>query len=140
MNSTCSHTVNQRKKVVLVDDDAFMIRVIKMKLEKAGYEVFSANNGLEGLEKIKEHKPNVVVADVCMPKMTGWEMCREVAACPDVAPDLIIIATSRIEREEREKINQVLNARFMEKPVSLKIILNTINQQFKQADGRKDEA
>ena len=130
MSITCSENLNARKKVLIVDDDSYMIRVLSIKLEKGGYEVITASNGEAGLEKIKTCKPNVVISDVCMPKMNGWNMCRKIISYAEVQPDLIIIMTSMIEREEREKIKLLPNALFVPKPISPKNILMLIQQQY----------
>ena len=58
--------LDNQKRVLIVDDDSFMIRVLKMKLEKGGYEVFTAHNGVEGLEQVRHCKPKVVISDLKM--------------------------------------------------------------------------
>ena len=107
------------KRVLIVDDDRFITRVLKMKLEQEGFQVFTAHNGCEGLEQIKKHGPQVVITDLNMPKMGGWELCSKIKELPDTQPN-IIITTSLIEREEREKVKAFPNAKLIDKPVSPK--------------------
>lgn len=126
----------ERKRVLIVDDDSFMIRVLKMKLEKGDYEVFTAPNGDEGLRQVSHCKPHVVISDLNMPQMNGWEMCRAIAKSAEAQPDLIIIITSWIEREERAKIQQFPNAKFVDKPVSPKKILQLIQQHLSHLDNQ----
>jgi len=117
------------KRVLIVDDDRFIIRVLKMKLEQEGFQVFTAYNGYEGLEQIKEHGPQVVITDLNMPKMGGWELCSKIKELPDAQPN-IIITTSLIEREEREKIKAFPNAKLIDKPVSPKEICILVEDFF----------
>ena len=117
------------KRVLIVDDDRFIIRVLKMKLEQEGFQVFTAYNGYEGLEQIKQHDPQVVITDLNMPKMGGWELCSKIKELPVPQPN-IIITTSLIEREEREKIKAFPNAKLIDKPVSPKEICILVEDFF----------
>ncbi|NIQ32545.1 MAG: response regulator, partial [Nitrososphaeria archaeon] len=63
--------------ILIVEDEELIHELIKKKLEQEGYEVSSALDGAEGLKKIKEGKPNLVLLDVMMPKMGGFEMMEE---------------------------------------------------------------
>ncbi len=123
-------TAEAKKKVLLVDDDRFMIRVLTMKLEQGGFEVFSAANGQEGFERYKQCRADVIITDLTMPRMNGWELCKSVSEYSEAQPSLMLVVTSRIEREEREKIKQFPNAQFADKPVSPKKILQLIQNHF----------
>ena len=70
------------KKIMVIDDEPYIARVIKFKLEQEGYTVFSANDGLTGLEKIRLEKPDLVLLDVMMPGLTGYEVCQKIKADP----------------------------------------------------------
>ena len=117
------------KRVLIVDDDRFITRVLKMKLEQEGFQVFTAHNGCEGLEQIKRHDPQVVITDLHMPRMGGWELCSKIQELPDAQPN-IIITTSLIEREEREKVKAFPNAKLIDKPVSPKEICTMVEDCF----------
>jgi len=64
------------KHVVYVDDDLDLTRQVEAELQDAGYEVTIANDGEEGVETILSSEPDLVILDVMMPKMTGWEVCK----------------------------------------------------------------
>jgi len=123
--------ITNGKRVLIVDDDRFITRVLKMKLEQEGFQVFTAHNGIEGLEQIKQHDPQVVITDLNMPKMGGWELCTKITELPDAHPN-IIITTSLIEREEREKVKAFPNAKLIDKPVSPKEICILVENFFDQ--------
>lgn len=79
------------QKVLIIDDDQDMRRLIKVRLSRAGYKVFEAGNGLEGLQQIYRVHPDLVILDVMMPRMDGWETCRRIREFSDV-PILILSA------------------------------------------------
>jgi len=79
------------QKVLVVDDETDLRRFVKLRLSKAGYKVFEASNGIEGLEQLYKVKPHLVVLDIMMPKMDGWETCRRIREVSDV-PILILSA------------------------------------------------
>lgn len=126
------------KRVLIVDDDRFITRVLKMKLEQEGFQVFTAHNGCEGLEQIKKHGPQVVITDLNMPKMGGWELCSRIKELPDAQPN-IIITTSLIEREERERVKAFPNAKLIDKPVSPKEICTLVDDFFQQTVRREEQ-
>ncbi|MCG2776609.1 MAG: response regulator, partial [Desulfobacterales bacterium] len=67
--------MNKNKKVLIIDDEPYIRRVIELKLKARGYQVITATNGVEGLNCFKKYKPQVVVTDINMPKMDGKVFC-----------------------------------------------------------------
>lgn len=65
------------KRILLIEDEEIMINLLEKKLKKEGYEVSIARNGKDGLEKIKNEKPDLVLLDIIMPKMSGFEVMEE---------------------------------------------------------------
>lgn len=65
-------------KILVVDDDLNICEVLKLYLENDGYDVKTANDGMEALEKFKIFEPDLVVLDIMMPKKDGWQVCREI--------------------------------------------------------------
>ena len=122
------NTTNGRR-VLIVDDDRFITRVLRMKLEQEGFQVFVAHNGSEGFAQVMKYKPQVVVTDLNMPIMNGWELCTQINQVPDSKPH-IIITTSLIEHKERQRVKEFSNAQLVDKPVSPKEICNLIHGIF----------
>ena len=116
--------------IMIVDDHAPVIRVLRMGLESAGHEVQTANNGSECLLKLCDGLPDFLITDIDMPRMTGRELC---VAIQKQFPDRqfpIIVLTSRSELEHREWTRQVPNLGFMEKPVSIRRLVATIQRKL----------
>jgi len=65
---------NNAKKILLVEDEELIVNLLQRKLEAEGYEVFVARDGIEGLEKMKKTKPDLVLLDIIMPRMGGFEV------------------------------------------------------------------
>lgn len=79
------------RKILVIDDEADLRRFVKLRLSRAGYKVFEASNGIEGVEQLYKVKPHLIILDIMMPKMDGWETCRRIREVSDV-PILILSA------------------------------------------------
>lgn len=122
------------KKIMIVDDHAPVIRVLRLGIEEAGYGVVSAANGSECLELLSSEYPDVLVTDIDMPRMTGKELC---LAIEQRIPDRsfpIVVLTSRTELEHREWTANIANLIFMEKPVSVRRLVVFIDQRLAGED------
>jgi len=84
-------------KILVVDDDRVLADVITFMLHKEGFEVIQAYDGAAGLERWKKEKPDLVVLDVIMPKISGFEVCRRIRAAGDTP---ILMLTVRSEEED----------------------------------------
>jgi DNA-binding response OmpR family regulator len=85
-----------RYRILIVDDDAMAREILKRILEHAGYEVMTAGSGPEALRKLHEGIPHLVVVDLMMPEMDGFELCRRIKSHLDV-PIVILSAVAAIE-------------------------------------------
>ena len=68
------------KKILIVEDEANIRELLRLYLEREGYTVLEAENGVEGIKKWKSDKPDMLLLDVMMPVMDGWAVCREIRA------------------------------------------------------------
>ena len=83
-----------KKRILVVDDEPDFASIVQGNLEKEGFEVEVAYDGVEGLEKVKANPPDVVVLDVMMPEKDGYEMCKEVKADERFADIPVIMLTA----------------------------------------------
>lgn len=120
------------KKVLIVDDEPHIVRVLKLKLKNAGYDVITAVNGRDGLEKFIKEKPAVVISDVQMPHVDGKEMYAMIETHKKQDPCFVIIMTSSIDNAIYRWARETKNIHFVEKPFSPNNILNLINDYFLQ--------
>jgi len=87
----------EQYRILLVDDEPDILEFLGYNLRREGFEVFTSSNGRDGLAKVKEHKPHLVVLDVMMPEMDGIETCREIRQIPELRNTLVIFLTARGE-------------------------------------------
>ena len=89
-----------KQKILIVDDEAGIVEIIQTKLKQEGYEVITAADGQEGLEKARSLKPDLVLLDVSMPKMTGGEVLEELQKGDDTKSIPVIMITGMNEVED----------------------------------------
>lgn len=121
------------KRILIAEDEPFVVRVLKLKLENAGYQVQAEPNGEAALARLRQSPPDVLITDIQMPRMTGRELCEHIQAEMPERRFLIFILTSRTEVEHREWSSHIDNVMFMEKPVSMKDLLARLDQYFAAA-------
>ncbi|MCK5180309.1 MAG: response regulator, partial [Candidatus Omnitrophica bacterium] len=95
------------QKILIVDDDKGIVEVVKIALTKKGYEVFTAGDGNEGIEKVKAHSPDLILLDVVMPEMNGYEFLRALKALEGKALTPVVMVTAKEEMEELFKFEGV---------------------------------
>ncbi|MBD3208652.1 MAG: response regulator [Candidatus Nealsonbacteria bacterium] len=91
------------KKILLVEDDPFLVDIYSTKLENAGFSVEVAPDGRTGLQKIREGEFDLVVLDIVLPQMDGWEVLREVKKDPQLQNVRIFVFSNLGQKEEVEK-------------------------------------
>jgi len=112
--------------ILIVDDEIHVLRVLKMSLEREGYTVNVCANGQEALEIVLHDPPDVLITDIQMPLMTGEELCRQIEQHMPERNFLIFVLTSRTEIEHREWSRSITNLQFLEKPVSIRELLEKL--------------
>lgn len=118
------------KQILLVDDEPMVLRVLRLQLQNAGYDVETAPNGEVALERVRESAPDAVITDIEMPKMTGEELCKALYA---EFPDRhfpIFVATSLTGVRHREWAKSIPHLHFLEKPLSARKLLTVLNDCF----------
>jgi len=89
------------KRILVVDDDKEIVRIIRAYLEKAGYSVLTAYTGETALHIIRSDRPDLVVLDLMLPDRDGWDITRIVRGDPSLAATPIVMLTARVEGEDR---------------------------------------
>lgn len=107
-----------KRTILIVDDEAHVIRVLRLMLERSGYNVISASDGNEALARIAEQRPDAMVSDIQMAGMGGRELCQTVRTRYPDELFLILVMTSMTAADEREWVRQLPRVDFLEKPLS----------------------
>lgn len=123
--------VRTSAKVLIVEDDAHLVDAVSRYLVRAGHEVCTAHDGQMGLEVYEREKPDIIVLDLMMPGMDGWEMCRRVREVSSVP---IIILTARASESDRVLGLRIGADDYMVKPFSLRELTARIEAVLRRSD------
>ncbi len=124
------------KKILVIDDEQDMIVFLTALLEDSGYEVITATDGEEGLDKVKSEKPDLISLDLLMPNKTGIKMYRELRKDPDVGSTPVIMVTGfgsydvpSMDFKEWLKQRAIKEPEaYIEKPVDKEVLLSEIKK------------
>ncbi|MBN2230997.1 MAG: response regulator [Candidatus Thorarchaeota archaeon] len=113
--------------VIAIDDEADILQLIRMKLSKEGFDVYTASNGDEGIEKVLRDKPDVMIVDILMPGKDGYQVVAEVKARLREDSPVIIMLTSKTEDADMVKGLSMDIDDYITKPFSPRELIERIN-------------
>jgi DNA-binding response OmpR family regulator len=90
-----------KTRILCIEDEEEIINLLRMLLEMKGFEVFDASGGLKGLEIAKREKPDLVLLDLMMPDIDGWEVYRRMKADEEMASIPVIVVTAKAQNVDR---------------------------------------
>jgi len=90
--------MNEKKRILVVDDEPDFASIVQGNLQKEGFDVDIAYDGVEGLEKVRQNPPDAIVLDVMMPEMDGYEMCAKLKKDPKSAGIPVVLLTAVASR------------------------------------------
>lgn len=121
-------------KILVIDDDTIILNLLSIQLERNGYKVFTAFNGSEGIKLAKEIKPDLILCDILMPGMNGFEVLNKIQS--DTETDLIpFIFISAVQ--EREHIREGINLGaddYLTKPIDIKDLIKSVETRLKKKE------
>ena len=120
------------KKILVSDDEPDILEIISYNLRKEGYEVFTASDGNEALEKARLHHPDLIILDIMMPKKTGVEVCQILRTQPEFTQTLIIFLTALSDEAVQIKGLESGADDYVTKPVSPKVLISRVNAIFRR--------
>lgn len=124
-------------KILVVDDAKNILLVLRMSLEKAGYEVITAMDGITALEKAQEMDPDLILLDILIPKMNGFLVFEALKDETKTAETPVIFISAKAEDEDLEKARKLGAADFLIKPVKQDQLLETVEKYLE--GGNKNE-
>lgn len=119
------------KKILVVEDSPTILCLVIDLLEYNGYKVVSANDGETGLSKMKEAKPDLVVLDIRLPGMDGYQVCCIAKSDPELKNIPIIFLTTSAQKREIEKAKEVGADGYVTKPYEGKGLVEEIDKFFR---------
>lgn len=122
------------KKILIVDDEKDIVEMLKYNLEKEGYSVFTALNGKRAIEQAQENKPNLILLDVMMPEMDGWEVCKQLMRDENTSTIPVIFLTAK-DSEVDEVVGLELGADdYIVKPISIRKLIARIKTALRRKE------
>ena len=114
------------KKILLIDDEKDMVRLLQIELEKENYSIICAYDGEEGFSKYLDEKPDLIILDVAMPKMSGQYLCKKIRREKKDGQTPILMLTAKNEDSDKI-IGRVAGAnKYMTKPFDMQLLLETV--------------
>lgn len=115
-------------KILIIDDDQAILRLLEFTLRRAGHQVFIAEDGVAGLAVAEADQPDLIVVDVMMPKMNGYEFCRKARARPDLAETPIVMFSARYHSIDKETAQEVGATAYLSKTTSPNDLLKRLGE------------
>ena len=116
-------------RILSIEDDAEMRGLIQLIFERQGHRVIGAKRGEFGLEFLNSLKPDVLLLDLMLPDIDGWEIYRQMKDNEDLAQIPVIVVSARSEAQDAAAGFKVVgNDRYVEKPFEIQHLINTVNE------------
>ncbi|MCI8589786.1 MAG: response regulator transcription factor [Clostridiales bacterium] len=125
-------------KILVVDDDLNICEMLRLYLKKDGYDVSSASDGEEGIEKFREFAPDLVLLDIMLPTRDGWSVCREIRETSDTP---VIMITAKGEVYDKVFGLELGADDFIVKPFDMKELtarIKAVLRRYTNTDGQED--
>jgi len=127
-----SKTKTVRPKILFVDDEADMISTVECRLKWSNFDVVTASNGKEGLDKAVSEKPNLILLDTNMPVMNGYEMLEQLRKNPQLKKVPVIMLTATCEAQNITKASSYGIADYVTKPFDFTVLMEKISNALKE--------
>jgi DNA-binding response OmpR family regulator len=116
--------------IVIIDDEPYALRAMSYLLTREGYEVVTASNGEEGLQRVRELRPPLVFLDIMMPRLDGYEVCQRIRTDTALNDTYIVMLTAKGQQVDRERGLAEGANEYMTKPFSPREIVKRLAEIF----------
>ena len=123
---------NSNVKILLVDDEPDILEIISYNLSAQGYNVSTANNGLQAIKKARKEQPHLIILDVMMPEMDGIEACEQIRKIPELQHTLITFLTARGEDYSQVAGFEAGADDYITKPIKPKVLVSKIKSLLRR--------
>ncbi|MCK9216663.1 MAG: response regulator [Firmicutes bacterium] len=115
-------------KILVADDEKALRMLVKGTLEIGNYNIIEAENGIDVLYMVATEKPDLIILDVMMPGMTGYEVCEEIKSKDEFKDTKILILTAKGQQTDKEKAKKVMADYYLSKPFSPAKLLSVVEE------------
>lgn len=131
--------MSNNKTLLLVDDEQDILEFLTYNLEKEGFKIVTANDGIEALEKAKTHTPALVLLDLMMPRMDGIETCQLIRQEKNLNNTIVVFLTSRSEDYSQVACLEAGADDFIKKPIRPRVLVAKIKSLLRRAERSDDK-
>lgn len=125
------------KKILIVEDNIVILTMQKQIFEMEGYEIITAQEGMDALKKIHHESPDIVLLDVNIPGMNGFELCRQIKEDPNLRHIIVVMISAVYYSEEDAKKGMAMGAdAYFTKPYENELLQGKIKELVEARDGR----
>lgn len=128
-----------REKILIVDDEEHIVELLDFNLKNAGYETFIAADGIEAVKIAKEEKPNLILLDLMIPGMDGFDVCKEIKKDKDMKNTSIIMLTAKGEELDKILGLELGADDYMTKPFSVRELLARVKAVLRRTSAFNEE-
>ena len=120
-----------KKKILIIDDDMDVQDILKTTLERAGYQVYSAMDAMQGPMMARQVQPDLVILDIMMPRLNGFQVARMIKFDKQLKHTKVVVLTARTQPADRKLSKEVGADEYMTKPFDPQQLLDRINYWLK---------
>lgn len=124
--------MGERKKVLVVDDEQDLIETLRYRMEASDMDICTAKDGIEGIEMAKAERPDLILLDIMMPRMDGYQACRFMKNDKDIKDIPVIFLSAKGQDIDKKKGREAGCDGFIVKPFEGKSLIETIRGYFKK--------
>ena len=121
-----------KNKILIVEDEESLLKLESILLTSKGYDVKGVSTGQEALDALEEEKPDLVLLDIMLPEIDGFEVCRRIKSSPDTKNIPVIMLTAKKSREDMERGEKVGADWYITKPFKSAMVIKTIQRFMAQ--------
>ncbi len=119
-------------KILLVDDEPDILEIVGYNLSSEGYQIITAENGIEAISQAKKHKPHLIILDVMMPEMDGIEACEKIRNIPELSETVIVFLTARGEDYSQMAGFDAGADDYITKPIKPKVLVSKVKSLLRR--------
>ncbi len=124
-----------KARLLIIDDEKEFIDTIAVRLKALGYDIIEALSGEEGLDKVHKEKPDLIILDLAMPGMDGFEVCERLKVDKDYKAVPIVVLSAKFQPNDIQFAKELGADAYLTKPVDLKMLLTQIESFLRKAPG-----
>lgn len=132
--------MNTGKKILIADDEPDILEIIQFNLQAEGYDVTTARNGDEALEKAKKIQPDLIILDIMMPGKNGIEVCNLLRLNPAFRQTLVVFLTALSDEKSEIKGLETGADDYISKPISPKVLVSKVNALFRRVQKPEEKS